>query len=77
MSRTGAGPINGYRVMVNHLKAKHGDPPVQQVCAARADGLAVFISTYGKNPKPSAISIFAHLRLLGTDPAHWTTQPLS
>jgi hypothetical protein len=69
--------INGYRVTVNHLAAAPGNPPVQQVCAANADGLSVFISTYGRHAAPDAISIFAdHTRLLGTNPAAWTTQPL-
>jgi hypothetical protein len=70
--------IDGYRVTVNHLKASRGNPPIQQVCAAHADGLAVFVSTYGKHASPNAISIFAHhTRLLGTNPADWTTQPLA
>ena len=69
--------INGYRVTVNHLAAARGSPPVQQVCAANVDGLSVFISTYGRHAAPDAVSIFAdHTRLLGTNPAGWTTQPL-
>jgi hypothetical protein len=69
--------INGYRVTVNHLKAVRGNPPVQQVCAPDADGLSIFISTYGRHAAPNAISIFArHTRLLGTNPADWTTKPL-
>jgi hypothetical protein len=71
--------IDGYRVTVNHLAATSpGSPPIQQVCAADAHGLAVFISTYGKDTRPNAISIFArHLRLLGTNPADWTTRPVA
>jgi hypothetical protein len=69
--------IDGYRVTVNHIKSSRGNPPIQQVCAADADGLAVFVSTYGKNASPNAISIFAnHMRLLGTNPADWTTRPV-
>lgn len=69
--------INGYRVTVNHLKAVRGNPPIQQVCAPDADGLAIFISTYGAHAKPDAIAIFArHTRVLGTNPAGWTTKPL-
>ncbi len=69
--------INGYRVTVNHFKAVRGNPPVQQVCAPDADGLMIFISTYGAHAKPNAISIFAHhTRLLGTNPKDWTTKPL-
>jgi hypothetical protein len=70
--------IDGYRVIVNHLKAQRGNPAVQQVCAPDADGLMIFISTYGPHPTPNAVGIFArHLRLLGTSPAGWTTRPLS
>jgi hypothetical protein len=69
--------INGYRVTVNHLPAPQGSVPTQQVCAPNADGLMVFVSTYGRHASPNAISIFRrHMRLLGTDPAGWTSKPL-
>jgi hypothetical protein len=69
--------INGYRVTVNHLPASNGNVPVQQVCAPNAGGLMVFVSTYGRDASPDAVSIFSrHMRLLGTDPASWTTSPL-
>jgi hypothetical protein len=69
--------INGYRVTVNHLSASNGNAPVQQVCAPNADGLFVFVSTYGSHASPDAVSIFRrHMRLLGTNPADWTTEPL-
>jgi hypothetical protein len=63
--------INGYKVIVNHLRG-----PIVQVCAAHADGLMVFISTYGTQ-RPDAVALFArHLHLLGTSPAGWTVQPV-
>jgi hypothetical protein len=34
--------IHGYRVIVSHLKAVRGNPPIQQLCAAHADGMALF-----------------------------------
>jgi hypothetical protein len=69
--------INGYRVTVNHIPASNGRAPVQQVCAPNADGLMVFVSTYGRDASPDAVSIFSrHMRLLGTGPASWTTRPL-
>ncbi len=69
--------INGYRVTVNHLKGASGRPPTEQVCAAHADGLFVFVSTYGPHQQPNAVAIFAHhLRLLGTNPADWTVRPI-
>jgi hypothetical protein len=69
--------INGYRVTVNHIPASNGRSAVQQVCAPRANGLMVFVSTYGSHASPDAVSIFrTHMRLLGTNPANWTTKPL-
>ncbi len=70
--------LNGHRVTVNHLTAAHGALVIQQVCAAHADGLFVFVSTYGSHTPLNAVAIFRdHLRLLGTDPAHWTTKPVT
>lgn len=69
--------INGYQVTVNHIPASDGRVPVQQVCAPNADGLMVFVSTYGSHAAPDAVSIFGrHMRILGTNPADWTTKPL-
>ena len=70
--------INGYEVMVNHFKARPSVPAEQQVCAADADGLSEFISTFGRDHGfPNAVAVFAHhLKLLGTSPANWTTRPL-
>jgi hypothetical protein len=69
--------INGYRVIVNRLPGKDASPPAQQVCAAHAAGLSLFYSTYGRAASPNAVSLFAHhTRLLGTNPAGWTTRPL-
>lgn len=43
---------------------------------ARADDHAD-VSTYGRDASPDAVSIFSrHMRLLGRDPASWTTRPL-
>jgi hypothetical protein len=68
--------INGYRVVVTR-KPERGAPPIQQLCAPHADGLDVLVTTYGRHVRPDAIALFtAHTRLLGTNPAHWTTQPL-
>jgi hypothetical protein len=70
--------INGHHIVVTHLPAAGGRQPVQQVCAARADGLMIFISTYGRHPALNAVAMFAHhTRLFGPDPAHWTTRPLT
>jgi hypothetical protein len=64
--------INGYHVYVN---AKY-----QILCADDADGLSLSIQIQPANAAPglNVVSIFARrLRLLGTDPAKWTTDPIA
>jgi hypothetical protein len=62
--------INGFRVTTT-ITAKGA-----QICALHARGMSVYIFT-GAKVTPDAIAIFAHhLRLLGPDPAAWTTRPL-
>ncbi len=62
--------INGFRVETT-ITAQ-----ATQACAPHARGMSVYIST-GASVTPDAIAIFAHhLRLLGPNPAAWTTQPL-
>jgi hypothetical protein len=69
--------IGGYRVIVNHIAAQRGNPALQQICAADADGLFVFISENGQHPAVGVVSLFTrHLRLLGTKPANWTAVPI-
>jgi hypothetical protein len=68
--------INGYRVFVDYFK-RGMYPPEQDLCAADADGLWVYIEQFGRHPSLSVVSLFAHhLRLLGTDPVGWTTEPI-
>jgi hypothetical protein len=68
--------INGYQVIVNHIPAPNGTASSLRVCAPDADGLSVIVST-GSHESPDAVSIFRrHIRLLGTNPANWTTEPL-
>jgi hypothetical protein len=70
--------INGYQVIVSNFTPRQGFPASQQLCGANADGLHVYISTSRGSGVPAAAAIFAHhLRLLGTNPANWTTRPLS
>ena len=62
--------INGFRVTTT-ITAQ-----ASQACAPHARGMSVYIGT-GAKVTPDAIAIFAHhLRLLGPNPAAWTTQPL-
>jgi hypothetical protein len=67
--------INGYRVVVTHQVL--GTLPRQDLCAAHAAGLALYISQFGAHPPISLTSLFRdHLRLLGTNPANWTSKPI-
>jgi hypothetical protein len=67
--------INGYRVVVTHQIV--GTRPSQGLCAANADGLALTMGQQGAHPPISVASLFRdHLRLLGANPANWTTKPI-
>ncbi len=60
--------INGYHVLTDTTQQG------TRILADNADGLSVYIFTPA-GTTPNALAIFAHhLRLLGPDPAHWTTQ---
>jgi len=62
--------INGYPVVVTNVTK-------EQLCAPRARGLTVVISEFGAQPAISVNSLFRHhLRLLGTNPANWTSKPI-
>jgi hypothetical protein len=67
--------INGYRVV---LKRMHiGGFPVQELCGAHAAGLWFDIEVFGAHPTIDVASLFRdHMRLLGTNPANWTTNPI-
>jgi hypothetical protein len=67
--------ISGYRVV---LKRYHlGGLPVQELCGAHADGLWFDIQVFGAHPSINVVSLFRdHMRLLGTNPANWTTTPV-
>jgi hypothetical protein len=65
--------INGYQVVVGTEKTW----PDYQLCADDAAGTFVWIAI-GAHPTLSPASIFAHhLRLLGSSPAKWTTEPIA
>jgi hypothetical protein len=69
--------IGGHLVYTFWASTTH--PPEWHLCAPDADGLWVYLSAApGKSDKLSVLSAaFAHLRLLGPDPAHWTTSPIA
>ena len=65
--------INGYQVVLGTEKTW----PNQELCADDAAGTFVWIAI-GSDPTLSPASIFAHhLRLLGSNPAKWTTKPIA
>jgi hypothetical protein len=64
--------IDGYRVTLSQLRSGN------DLFAGDADGLWLNLMVNGPNPAPSAAEVFAHhLKLLGPDPANWTTTPIS
>jgi hypothetical protein len=67
--------INGYHVV---LKRMHiGGLPVQELCGAHAGGLWFDIQEFGSHPSIGVVSLFKHhTRLLGTNPAGWTKDPI-
>ena len=68
--------INGYRVVVKHMAI--GGVPEQELCAAHADGFWFSIIESGPHPPIDVASLFKHhMRLLGTNPAKWTSHPLN
>lgn len=75
--------INGYRVEISHATSwqTQGTRITMslpwQLCAPDADGRNVMIAL-GSHPAMSITELFAHhLRLLGADPANWTTSPIA
>ena len=67
--------IDGYRVVLKHYHI--GGLPVQELCGAHADGLWFDIQVFGTHPSIHVVSLFRdHMRLLGTSPANWTSQPI-
>jgi hypothetical protein len=66
--------INGYQVV---LITDNKFWPNHQLCADNAAGTFVWIAI-GAHPTLSPASIFTHhLRLLGSNPAKWTTKPIA
>jgi hypothetical protein len=67
--------IDGYRVVLKRYRL--GGLPVQELCGAHADGLWFDIQVFGAHPSIDVTSLFKdHMRLLGTNPANWTIQPI-
>jgi hypothetical protein len=68
--------VAGHQVIVTRIPASGSEPAEQDLCASDVDGLAVDIVTSGSHPPMDVTALFAHLRLLGPDPANWTTRPI-
>jgi hypothetical protein len=66
--------INSYQVIIAWID-RHGADPIEDVCASNADGHLVRAHSEGKHLVAPATVVFAHLRLLGPDPAKWPTTP--
>jgi len=68
--------INGYRVVLKQMQI--GGLPVQELCDAHAGGLWFDIQIFGAHPSIDVVSLFRdHMRLLGSNPANWTSHPLN
>jgi hypothetical protein len=68
--------VGNYPVTILQIPAGQ-EPAEQSLCAADADGLAVSIVTSGNQPPISVSQLFTQIRVLGPDPARWTTSPIS
>jgi hypothetical protein len=63
---------------VTMLQIPAGQEPAEQsLCTADADGLTVSIVISGNQPPISVSQLFTQIRLLGPNPAQWTTNPIS
>ncbi len=67
--------LNNYPVTILQIPAGQ-EPAEQSLCTTDADGLAVSIVIAGNNPPISVSQLFTRIRLLGPDPADWTTKPI-
>jgi hypothetical protein len=72
--------LGGVTAIVTHFPGD-GIPPYQGLCVPETDGLHVsFLEFRGPGHTGLAFGgvtgVFSHLRLLGPDPANWTTRPL-
>ncbi len=69
--------LDGNQTLVTVVPGGSGRPPSHQVCAFDANGLWIFVSVNGWHPAISPVTLFGHLRILGTSPSAWTTQPIA
>ena len=67
--------VAGHHVTVSRIPAGR-EPAEQDLCTEDADGLSVEVLIIGNHVPVGVTTLFAHMRLLGPDPAHWTTRPI-
>ena len=73
--------LGGVTAIVTHFTAS-GAPPYQGLCIPEVDGLHVSFLEYQEPGRAGfafggVTGVFTHhLRLLGPDPANWTTHPI-
>jgi hypothetical protein len=65
--------IHGFRVTASQ---NLGFPPQENACTADADGLWVDIGVTSSHPAITPVALFRRMRLLGSDPAGWVTEPV-
>jgi hypothetical protein len=66
--------INGHPAELIHENLAH--PPAWWLCVPEDDGLYVMLAA--RHDPASLVTFFRHhLRLLGPNPAHWTTRPVA
>jgi hypothetical protein len=69
--------VAGHRVLLSRNYPGLSDPVTYDLCARNDHGTDVRLDETGTFT-PGVIALFrSHLRLLGLDPANWTTQPLN
>jgi hypothetical protein len=69
--------INGYKVYLFKEPGSATSPPMYVMYVPIADGLNLQMAIPDRSVRLSLASIFGHdVRLLGPNPAHWTTRPI-
>jgi hypothetical protein len=67
--------IHGYHLFL--MRTHIGGLPTQELCGARPDGIQFHLQEFGAHPSISVTTLFReHGRLLGTNPANWTKNPI-
>jgi hypothetical protein len=68
--------VAGHQVIVTSIPAGDGEAAEHDLCTSNDDGLSVDVLIIGGGLPVDVTALFEDLRLLGPDPAHWTTKPI-